>query len=107
MTAALKSHDASESASGIDAIMSDLASLRRDFVTLTDHLKTGAINGATGAARDAAGQIGDEAKRMYGRLAEQGERSRSAIVRQVEERPIACLLTAFALGFVGSRLLLR
>jgi hypothetical protein len=107
MSAAEKSHPVTGSNPELDAIVSDLAALRRDFAKLTDHLKSGAINGAKRGARDAAGHLGDEAERLYENLAAQGERSIKAIGRQVEEQPVLSLLLAFALGFVGSRLLLR
>ena len=103
MSAAAKIHPVSESIPDLDAIVSDLASLRRDIAALTDHFKTGAINGAKGAARDVAGHLGDEAERLYGNLAAQGERSMKALGRQVEEQPIMSLLLAFAVGFAGSR----
>lgn len=107
MSAAAKSHPVTGSTPDLDAIVSDLACLRRDFAILTDHLKIGAINGAHGAARDAAGHLGDEAKRLYGNLAAQGERSVKAIGHQLEEQPIMSLLLAFAVGFIGSRFLSR
>jgi hypothetical protein len=103
MSAATKIHPLGESSPDLAAIVSDLASLRRDITTLTDHLKIGAINGAKGAAQDVAGHLGDEAERLYGKLVAQGERSMMAIGRQVEEQPIMSLLLAFALGFAGSR----
>jgi len=107
MTTTAKSHPDTGSNPELDAIVSDLAALRRDFAKLTEHLKTGAIGGAKGAARDAADHLGDEAERLYGNLVAQGERSMKAIGRQVEEQPVMSLLLAFALGFVGSKLLSR
>ena|SRR5690348_3108210 len=107
MNTAAKIHSANGSNSDLEAIVSDLASLKRDITTLTDHLKIDAINGAKGAAQDAAGHLGDEVERLYGNLAAQGERSMKALGRQVEEQPIMSLLLAFALGFAGSRLLSR
>lgn len=107
MTADAKAQPIGGSTPDLDAILNDLASLRRDFATLTDHLKRGAVNGANGVARDAAGHLGDAADRIYENLAAQGERSMKAIGRQVEEQPIISLLLAFALGFIGSRLLSR
>ena len=107
MSATTKIHAASESSPDLDAIATDLASLRRDVASLTDHLRTGAINGAKGAAQDVAADLGAEAKRLYGNLAAQGERSMKALGRQVEEQPITSLLLAFALGFIGSRFLSR
>src|SRR5271169_5925358 len=107
MTAAANIHPANGTNPDLNAIVDDLASLRRDIAALTDHLKIGAVNGAKGAARDAAGHLGEEAERLYGSLAAQGERSMKAIGRQVEEQPIMSLLVAFALGFAGSRWLVR
>ena len=107
MSATAKIHPVNGSNPDLDAIASDLAALRRDITTLTDHLKIGAISGVKGAARDAAGHLGDEAERLYSNLAAQGERSMKALSRQVEEQPIMSLLLAFALGFAGSRWLSR
>jgi len=103
MNATTKIHPTTESNPDLDAIVSDLASLRRDLAALTDHLKIGAVSGAKSAARDVAG----EAERLYDNLAAQGERSMKALGRQVEEQPVMSLLLAFALGFAGSRLLSR
>jgi hypothetical protein len=103
MSASTTIHPVAESNPDLDAIVSDLASLRRDLAALTAHLKIGAVSGAKGAARDVAG----EAERLYGNLAAQGERSMKALGRQVEEQPVMSLLLAFALGFAGSRLLSR
>jgi hypothetical protein len=99
MSATTTIHPVADSNPDIDAIVSDLASLRRDLAALTDHLKIGAVSSAKGAARDVAG----EAERLYGNLAAQGERSMKALGRQVEEQPVMSLLLAFALGFAGSR----
>lgn len=107
MSVATKIHPVTESNPNLDAIVSDLASLRHDLAALTDHLKIGAINGAKGATRDVAGHLGSEAERLYDNLAAQGERSMKALGRQVEEQPVMSLLLAFALGFAGSRLLSR
>jgi hypothetical protein len=103
MSATTKIHPVTESNPDLDAIVSDLASLKRDLAALTDHLKIGAVSGAKAAAQDVAG----EAERLYGNLAAQGERSMKALGRQVEEQPVMSLLLAFALGFAGSRLLSR
>lgn len=72
-----------------------------------EHMKTDAIGGANGMARDAVDRLGEEGRRAYESLSAQGERSLKAIGRQVEEQPLMSLLLAFALGFVGSRLLSR
>jgi ElaB/YqjD/DUF883 family membrane-anchored ribosome-binding protein len=91
----------------IEAIVDDLAALKRDLATLMSHLKTDAINGAGEAAQGAIGRIGDQAESIYESLAAQGKRSGKAIGRQVEEQPVVSLLIAFAVGFCASRLLSR
>ena len=91
----------------IDAIVEDLAALKRDLATLMGHLKTDALNGASDAAQSAIGRIGDRAESIYESLAAQGKRSGKAIGRQIEEQPVVSLLLAFAVGFCASRLLSR
>jgi hypothetical protein len=80
----------------LDAILKDIAILKQDIGKLMDQVATGAVS-----------SVNDEARRLYGSLAAEGERSAAAIAQQVEERPIASLLVAFAVGFIGSRLLMR
>ena len=91
----------------IEAIVDDLAALKRDLATLMSHLKTDALNGASEAAQGAIGRISDQAESIYESLAAQGKRSGKTIGRQVEEQPVLSLLLAFAVGFCASRLLSR
>jgi hypothetical protein len=92
---------------GLDKIMADIAVLRRDLAALTSQLKNNAVQGAGDAAQHAVDQIGEKARRIYGNLAEQGERSAKAIGRQVEGQLTISLMVAFAVGFVSSRFLSR
>jgi hypothetical protein len=87
----------------LEAITDDIAALKRDLSALVAHVKSGAVSGAAGAAS----QLSDEAHDIYGRLAAEGLNSAKMISRQVEEQPMVSLLVAFALGFLGSRLLPR
>jgi ElaB/YqjD/DUF883 family membrane-anchored ribosome-binding protein len=87
----------------IEAIGDDIASLKRDLAALAEHVKRGAVSGATGAAA----QLSSEASDIYDRLASESANSAKALSRQIEEQPLTSLLIAFALGFVGSRLLPR
>ena|ERR1700733_14814406 len=107
MDATLKAAANGEASPDLRAIISDIASLKTDLAALAGHLKAGAVNVTGDAARNAVGQLGDQASRVYDNLAAQGRRSAEAIGRQVEEQPIMTLLLAFALGFIGSRLLSR
>ncbi len=97
----------SKAATDIDTIGEDLAALKRDFASLMEHVKTGAVNGANGSAKYAASKLSDEAQQLYGKLASESTRSVQALSRQIEAQPIASLLIAFAAGFIGSRLLVK
>lgn len=87
----------------LEAIAADMTALKRDFEKLAGTLR----KSGNGAARDAAQAIRDETAHLYEKVQEQGERSVQAVRTQVEERPITSLLIAFAIGFIGSRLLPR
>ncbi|HYM32278.1 MAG TPA: hypothetical protein VEU47_13315 [Candidatus Cybelea sp.] len=87
----------------VEQLMKDIASLRREFSNLVDHMKAGASD----TARASAEQLGDRARVVYDKLAADADRSAKAIARQVEEQPLLSLLIAFAVGFVASRLLSR
>ena len=79
----------------LDAILKDIAILKQDIGKLMDQVATGAVV----RQRRGAPPL---------RLARRRRRTfRAAIAQQVEERPIASLLVAFAVGFIGSRSLMR
>ena len=80
----------------LDSIVKDVAALKTDIGKLMEHVKD-----------DAAATVNGHAGRIYGSLAAEGERSAATIARKVEERPFASLLIAFAVGFIGSRMLAR
>ena len=87
----------------LETIQADLESLKRDLAALMSHLKSGAQDRIGGAAN----QVGDEATRLYGIMAEQGDRSMKALQRQVQEQPLLFLLGAFAVGYLGGRVATR
>lgn len=92
------------------AIMNDIAALKRDLAVLIRNMKvTVAADVASdvGYVRTAVDHFGDEAAHVYQNLAAQGGRSVKAIGHKVEEQPVISLLIAFAIGFVGSRLLMH
>jgi ElaB/YqjD/DUF883 family membrane-anchored ribosome-binding protein len=95
--------DSTTARTDLDVINDDIATLKRDVAALVEHVRSGAVSRAAGAAA----QLREEAQDIYGRLAAEGANSAKMISRQVEEQPIASLLVAFALGFIGSRLLAR
>jgi ElaB/YqjD/DUF883 family membrane-anchored ribosome-binding protein len=93
----------SETGADVQAIMNDLASLRDDIAKLTKHVG----NNAYEAGNAAADQIGNEAAKVYDNISAQGQRSAKKLGQQVEDQPLTALLIAFAIGFVGSRILSR
>jgi hypothetical protein len=95
-----------EASPELQAIMGDVAALKRDLAILLRQLKIEAGD-EFACERSAVGQLGDEALRIYENLAAQGDRSLKALSRQVEEQPVVSLLVAFAVGFLGSRMLSR
>jgi ElaB/YqjD/DUF883 family membrane-anchored ribosome-binding protein len=80
----------------LDAIRDDLDALKSDLGALLKHVKGGTVDGVT-----------DEAKRLYGQLASQGEQSIETLTRRVEEKPLASVLISFGVGFILSRILSR
>jgi hypothetical protein len=80
----------------LDAVMKDVAALKNDLGRLMEHVKS-----------DATTTVNDGARRIYGAIAAEGDRSVPAIGRTVETRPVASLLVAFAVGFLGGRILAR
>jgi ElaB/YqjD/DUF883 family membrane-anchored ribosome-binding protein len=107
MVSATKSRRRETASASVDAIVDDLAALKRDFGRLMEQVKSGAVDGAGKTAQDLLEQLNERASDLYDRVSEQGESSVKAISRQVEERPFTSLLVAFGVGVIASRLLSR
>lgn len=90
----------------LQLVMADIATLKRDLAALLSTM-SGIVANDLAGAKGVAAHLGDEALHAYHDLAAQGERTVKAIGHQVEERPVAFLLLAFAIGFLGSRLMSR
>ena len=82
--------------SDLARLSSDIQALKEDLARLVDHLKTSATETVSG-----------EASRLYETLTSEGQRQAAALAHSVEEKPLASVLIAFAIGFVGGRILLR
>ena len=78
----------------IDTIREELESLRKTVSALTREAGNGAIDKAAGRGH-----------RLYTRVHDGGERVARAASDEIEEHPLTSVLIAFAIGFVGGRLL--
>jgi ElaB/YqjD/DUF883 family membrane-anchored ribosome-binding protein len=58
-------------------------------------------------AQDAAGRLRERADGLYEDIHDRGKRSAEAMRHQVEERPLTAIALAFAIGYIGGRLLSR
>jgi hypothetical protein len=99
MQATINGTAEAEQNADFEGIKNDIASLKRDIGALTQSV--------TGAGRNAAARVSDEARQLYGNLAEQGQHSVKALYQRVEKQPMKSLLIAFTLGVIGSRMLSR
>lgn len=81
----------------------DINALKRDVTSLLEHLQ----RDASTTARSAAAQLDDSAHQAYRSLADSGTRSIEKVCKQVEAQPVAALLLALGIGYLGGRLLSR
>ncbi len=88
---------------GRDAAATDLKLIRDDIAFLREDLAQLVKDIASGA-RD---EVSEEARRVYATVSDRGERSMTAVLRGMEERPLLILLLAFGVGFIGGTLLRR
>jgi ElaB/YqjD/DUF883 family membrane-anchored ribosome-binding protein len=88
--------EAKNADSDLEKIASDIQALKSDLARLMEHIKSGAADTVT-----------DEASRFYNTIASEGQRHAAALAESVEEKPIASVLIAFAIGFVSARILSR
>jgi ElaB/YqjD/DUF883 family membrane-anchored ribosome-binding protein len=88
--------DTSDAESDLNRIASDIQALKADLARLIEHVKTGATD-----------TVSSEATRLYDTITSEGQRQAAALAQTVEEKPLASVLIAFAIGFVGGRILLR
>jgi ElaB/YqjD/DUF883 family membrane-anchored ribosome-binding protein len=80
----------------LDTLKEEMEALRKNIATIARHLGNGA-----------AGKISEEGHHLYSRLHDGGERVVRAASHEIEERPLTSVLIAFALGFVGGKMLSR
>jgi hypothetical protein len=84
-------------------LRNDLSTLKQDVASVIEHLKAGITHGA----QSAASRVDDGSRQLYRDAAAEGERSIKIVRDRTERQPLAALLLAFGVGFVGGRLLAR
>jgi hypothetical protein len=87
----------------LKVLQEDLAGLSRDVTSLVNHLKLGASHSAQGAAE----QLEEGGAQFYRHLSDGGQRSVEAVRSKISEQPLATVLIALGLGYLGGRLLPR
>ncbi len=85
------------------SLQDDIGALKRDVTSLLAQLQ----RDASTTARSAAAQLDDTAHRAYRSLADGSTRSILQVGKQVEAQPVAALLLALGIGYLGGRLLSR
>ncbi len=106
MTTATKFETDSEESPGLETMRAEIAELKRSLTKLVRNLKDEASDDVTDV-RNAVEHFGDDASRVYKNMAKQGRRSIRTVGRYVEDEPVMSLLLAFAVGFLGTRILSR
>lgn len=93
---ASEANNANNADSDLEKIASDIQALKKDLARLMEHIKTGATE-----------TMSEEARRLYGTIASEGQRQAAALAQSVEEKPLTSVLIAFAVGFVAARIFSR
>jgi ElaB/YqjD/DUF883 family membrane-anchored ribosome-binding protein len=87
----------------LTALQGDIVALKRDVATLLDHLQKQTVSGARGAAE----RLEKQAGQLYRSVAAEGQKSAEALTHRIEEQPLAAVLVAAGIGYLGGRLLAR
>jgi ElaB/YqjD/DUF883 family membrane-anchored ribosome-binding protein len=91
----------------IDAVIADVAALKRDLAKAIERFRSTSLDDAVEHVQDLAEQVGDNVTELYKDAAKRGQRGAKALSRKVEDQPLASLLIAFSAGFILSRILSR
>ena len=90
----------------IDAVLADVAALKRDLAKAVSRFKD-STDDSVGEAQDFVEEIRDELAGIYKDASKRGQKTMKTVGRKVEDQPVAALLIAFGIGFVLSRLISR
>jgi ElaB/YqjD/DUF883 family membrane-anchored ribosome-binding protein len=87
----------------LTALQGDIAALKSDVASLLKHLQ----QGATAGAQTTAATVDHATRDLYHNLSETGVRSAKVLGAKIEAQPLAALLLAAGIGYIGGRLLSR
>jgi len=93
----------STEAQSLATLQDDMIALKRDVTSLLQHLQQGATDGAQSTVE----HLDHATRAVYRNLTDSGVRSAKEIGRQVEAKPVAAILVALGIGYIGGRLLSR
>ena len=91
----------------IDAVIADVAALKRDLAKAIDRFRNVSLDDAVEHVQDLADQVGDNVTELYKDAAKRGQRGAKALSRTVEDQPLTSVMVAFAAGLVLGRILSR
>ena len=89
--------------SDLTSLRGDIAALKHDVANLLEHSKAS----LTQAARGAVPRVDDALRGLYRGANTQAERASKSIGGQVQTHPLASLLIALGVGYIGERVLTR
>jgi len=95
MTDAAKKSDLAD----LDSMREEIESLRKNLANL--------VHDAGQAGNGMSHRLAEKGRHIASKVGEGGEHLIEAATHEIEERPLASVLVAFALGFVGGRFLSR
>lgn len=92
----------------MEAVKTDLAQLREDVGSLTQALKDATAARASEVGDDARQRMqaaADNISARYDDMRVRGEQAVEPMTREIQERPLTSVLTAFGVGFIVGKLL--
>ena len=92
-----------DTAPDLEAITSELATLRSELAAFAKH----AVKAPAEAAAEVSDRLQASANDMMDKARSAGQATASSVEAQIEAHPVASIVLAFALGLVTSRLLAR
>ena len=85
------------------ALQADVTALKKDVASLVDNLQKQTVNGAIGAVD----RLEKQAEQLYRSVYAKGEHQAEVLSHKIEDQPIAAVLIAAGIGYLGGRLLAR